>query len=603
MSSRDRPINIGRTQLASHGAIRQLIALWCAVLTLATLAFVFTSHGAVVGASTVPDAPSVAGKIRIISDNDYALFAGTATNVTRIIQQNNDVFWDQVDAAASYRIALEDGETHIYLLGMGGGGAEDIGGTLNGVDFTTIPSGVNGLQRAVSRPGGSEQDGYFVLQSFLTGWNDASYGNCGGAITVCFGQYEAEVGEVRTALTGAIWGNPPGVGGGQAGRAFGYPDSSAVMFRMKASNLGEDLTTASGTSVTVGWEAPDSDGGAAIQDYTVSAFRASDNSSAGRSCTTANGAARSCTVTGLPGGVRYYFKVTARNSVGSSTSGVSTGSLSIVDNTPTSTTTTTLPTTTTTVRPVTTTVAPALDIIVVAPSTSVVSVTTVPVGQSQIPSISGTSKSSTSTIPPLMTTTTTSPRSSETVPPKAPSAPSAPSVIGGTAALKVGDKTETATVERADNQLVVSAGALKAVVGGLNPDGSQMALDDDGNVRLNTGDTVRIKLAGFRPNTVMEAWLFSTPVLMGTTKVGADGTVTGTFTIPKNAPEGAHRVVIVAQTKDGKPATLAVGINVGEWDSGPGVAIWLIVLPIAVAVVGALIVPAQRRKRRSATSL
>jgi hypothetical protein len=151
-------------------------------------------------------------------------------------------------------------------------------------------------------------------------------------------------------------------------------------------------------------------------------------------------------------------------------------------------------------------------------------------------------------------------------------------------------------VERADNQLVVSAGALKAVVGGLNPDGSQMALDDDGNVRLNTGDTVRIKLAGFKPSTVMEAWLFSTPVLLGTTKVGADGSVTGTFTIPKNAPEGAHRVVIVAQTSDGKPATLTVGINVGEWDSGPGVALWLIVLPIAFAVVGALALPAQRRR-------
>ena len=180
----------------------------------------------------------------------------------------------------------------------------------------------------------------------------------------------------------------------------------------------------------------------------------------------------------------------------------------------------------------------------------------------------------------------------------APKAPSAPSVISGTAALKVGDKTETATVERADNQLVVSAGALKAVVGGLNPDGSQMSLDDDGNVRLSTGDAVRIKLAGFKPGAVMEAWLFSTPVLLGTTKVGADGSVTGMFTIPKNAPEGAHRVVIVAQTSDGKPATLAIGINVGEWDSGPGVALWLIVLPIAFAVVGALVLPAQRRRRR-----
>jgi hypothetical protein len=229
--------------------------------------------------------------------------------------------------------------------------------------------------------------------------------------------------------------------------------------------------------------------------------------------------------------------------------------------------------------------------------------TTLPVGQSQIPVVSTpvgaavpkSSASSTTTT----TATTIAKAPTDTVTPKAPSAPS---VVSGTAALKVGEKTETATVERADNQLVVSAGALKAVVGGLNSDGSQLPLDDDGNVRLNSGDTVRIKLAGFKPSTVMEAWLFSTPVLLGTTKVGADGSVTGIFTIPKDAPEGAHRVVIVAQTSDGKQATLTVGINVGEWDSGPGVALWLIVLPIAFAVVGALVLPAQRRRRRSVTT-
>jgi uncharacterized protein YjbI with pentapeptide repeats len=266
------------------------------------------------------------------------------------------------------------------------------------------------------------------------------------------------------------------------------------------------------------------------------------------------------------------------------------------------TTTTIAPTTTTTVPAVTTTAPPALDIVVVAPSSSVVPVTTVPVGQSQIPVVSTpvvttapkASVAATTTTAAPTTTTTVAKTPTDTV---APKAPSAPSVVAGSAAVKIGDKTETATVERADNQLVVSAGALKAVVDGLNPDGSQLPLDDDGNVRLNTGDAVRIKLAGFEPGTVMEAWLFSRPVLLGTTKVGADGSVTGTFTIPKNAPEGAHRVVIVAQTTDGKPATLAIGINVGEWDSGPGVAIWLIVLPIVLAVVGALILPATRRRR------
>jgi hypothetical protein len=267
------------------------------------------------------------------------------------------------------------------------------------------------------------------------------------------------------------------------------------------------------------------------------------------------------------------------------------------------TTTTSVVTTTTApaVSPTVTTTPPALDIVVVAPATSVVPGTTVPIGQSQIPSIAGTSKSTPSTTTPLLTaTTTTTVNPSGTIAPKVPKAPSAPSVVAGSAAVNVGGKTETATVERSNNQLVVSVGALKAVVGGLNPDGSQMALDDDGNVRLNTGDTVRIKLAGFKPGTQMEAWLFSTPVLLGTSKVGVDGAVTGSFTIPKNAPEGAHRVVIVAQTMDGKPATLAVGINVGEWDSGPGVAVWLIVLPIALAVVGGLLLPAQRRRRRAA---
>ena len=202
--------------------------------------------------------------------------------------------------------------------------------------------------------------------------------------------------------------------------------------------------------------------------------------------------------------------------------------------------------------------------------------------------------------------TTTSTTTSTTVPNNAggtvaPKAPSPPQVVAGGAAVKVGDAVEDATVERADNQLVVTAGALKAVVGGMNPDGSVMALDEAGNVRLRTGDTVRIKLAGFEPGSVMEAWLFSTSVLLGTTKVGADGTITATFTIPEDASSGSHRVVIVARTTDGEPATLAVGINVGEWEKESSIATWLIVLPILAAMVGALTLPATRRRRRSAT--
>ena len=553
----------------------------------------------------------VGGGVAIISDNDFALFAGDSANATRIIHQNNDVFWDQVAGAASVRITLNDGETQLYLLAMGGGGAEDIGGTLNGVDVTSINAGANGIQRATGRSGGLTQDGYLLLNPGFTDWSTLSNGNCDQSTSVCWGPYVARLSEVRTALAGATWGNPPSVGWGQAGNAFAYPDSTAVMFRIKASALGNGMPVLSGTSATVSWSPPASDGGSAVLDYTVTAFRASDNSNAGRTCTTPDASTRSCTVTGLSGGVGYYFKVTARNSAGTGTASAATGVVTPDNVPPPTTTTTTVPVTTTTVRPVTTTAAPALDIVVNAPSTSAAPATTVAVGQAQIPMVSTPvitaapkGSASATTLAPAAATTTTS-TTSTTLPNNAggtvaPKAPSPPQVVAGEAAVKVGDSVEDATVERADNQLVVTVGDLKAVVGGMNPDGSPMALDEAGNVRLRTGDTVRIKLAGFEPESEMEAWLFSTPVLLGTSKVGSDGTVTGTFTIPEDAPSGSHRVVIVARTTDGKPATLAVGVNVGEWEKETSLTVWLIVLPIVLAVAGALLLPATRRRRRAA---
>ena len=254
--------------------------------------------------------------------------------------------------------------------------------------------------------------------------------------------------------------------------------------------------------------------------------------------------------------------------------------------------------TTTTTTTTTTTVAPVLEIVVSAPTSS-----TVPVGQANVPFVSTpvvvqstVAKSSPTTVAKTVaSSTTTTVATTGTV---ARAVPKISAVAAGQAGVKIGDKVETATVQRVENQLVVSAGALKATLGGLNSDGSSMALDGDGNVRLRSGDVVRIKLAGFKPGSVVEAWLFSTPALLGTAKVGADGTVTGTFTIPKNASNGSHRIAVVAKTTDGKPATLTVGVMVGEWNSGSRVAVWLIVLPIAVAVVGALVLPATRRRRR-----
>jgi len=271
--------------------------------------------------------------------------------------------------------------------------------------------------------------------------------------------------------------------------------------------------------------------------------------------------------------------------------------------TTTSTTTTTTTTTTlaptTTVRTVTTTAAPALEIVVNAPVTTNPAVNS---GQATQPTIAAASKVTTTSIPmsppavasPATTTTVASSTTSV-----APTAPSIQAVAPGSAAVTVGDKTEPVTVKRADNQVTVTAGKLSATLGSLTKSGSIAALDSAGNVRLKPGDTVRIKLAGFKPGSTVEAWLFSTPQLLGTAKVGADGVVVGTFTVPKNVALGSHRIAVVAQTTDGKPATLAVGVLVGNWKKERSITLWLIVLPIVLAGIGALTLPATRRRRKN----
>jgi len=236
----------------------------------------------------------------------------------------------------------------------------------------------------------------------------------------------------------------------------------------------------------------------------------------------------------------------------------------------------------------------------------------VPIGQSAIPTVGSTAVTnvvnSTSTtvvlqgakpgVSPTTTTTTTTQAPQKKPDAAKPTPPSIGVAAPGEAAVTVGKKSEPVSVERVNNQLTVTAGKLSATVGGLNKDGGNTALDAEGNVRLKPGDVVRIKLAGFDPGSTVEAWLFSTPQLMGSAKVGPDGVVVGNFVIPKNVSQGSHRIAIVAQTVDGKPATLAVGIKVGEWNKGPSITVWLIVLPIVLAMGGALLLPAVIRRRR-----
>ena len=191
--------------------------------------------------------------------------------------------------------------------------------------------------------------------------------------------------------------------------------------------------------------------------------------------------------------------------------------------------------------------------------------------------------------------TTVAPLASPTnsVPP-----PVIPKVSTGESALNVGGVSTKVELSRQNNQLVMQSGTMKAVLSGLDDKGATRALDADGNLRLSGGDVVKLNVGGFKPGSTVDIWLFSTPQRLGSAVVGADGRVSGSFTIPKNVEDGPHRIAITARLPNGKSATFTLGIAVGEIARTSTLTRVLIAIPIVLAIGFGLILPNQLRRRR-----
>ena len=261
--------------------------------------------------------------------------------------------------------------------------------------------------------------------------------------------------------------------------------------------------------------------------------------------------------------------------------------------------------TTTTVSP-TTTVKAVVTIDIQAP------VTTVAQGQASVATVAPTTTGpafaasqvvATTSVPASTTTVKAAPTTTTTVAPLQQSTasiapPVIPKVSTGESALNVGGVSTKIDLTRENNQLVMKSGEMQATLSGLDDQGETRALDADGNLRLAAGDVVKINVGGFEPGSDVDVWLFSTPRRLGTAVVGADGTVSGSFTIPKDIEDGAHRIAITTKLTNGKEATFTLGVAVGEIAKTSTLTRILIAIPITLAIGFGLVLPTQYRRRR-----
>jgi hypothetical protein len=164
--------------------------------------------------------------MQIIADNDFALFSGTDTKITRLIYQNGVSWPDQLNELLTFSFGLQPGETTLYLLGMGGGGSEEnISGTVNGVDITSIPVSMSS-----------------DIAPNLTGYLD-------NIDTVADATYNASVPDVKQAFPSLTWGAPAYTNSqgvveqSPTGQGYYFATDTAHLFAFSAASVNVPTST------------------------------------------------------------------------------------------------------------------------------------------------------------------------------------------------------------------------------------------------------------------------------------------------------------------------------------------------------------------------
>lgn len=221
---------------------------------------------------------------------------------------------------------------------------------------------------------------------------------------------------------------------------------------------------------------------------------------------------------------------------------------------------------------------------------------TAPVGQRAIARISTTTSAPSAFVAPMPSTTAMTSATTTSVPDELPIIAA---VEPGEVVVRVGEVDQTASTERIDNQLVVNSGTMQTALSIVNENGDVQKLDADGNMRILKGDKLRVLLTGFTPEDNVELWLFSTPLLLGRTEVNASGALTSDFSLPRSLELGQHRIAIVSGSGKPNAVTITIGVMASTLSNSSGVSLWFLVTPLALAVSGALILPAARRRRKT----
>jgi hypothetical protein len=122
----------------------------------------------------------------------------------------------------------------------------------------------------------------------------------------------------------------------------------------------------------------------------------------------------------------------------------------------------------------------------------------------------------------------------------------------------------TLTVEEGTDLVLKGDGFELRLVGGCSGGACELLEDAKGNayMQLRTGGEVQVTGEGFKPNSIVHVWIFSTPKYVGKINVGPDGKFTGWLDLPAGINVGIHTLQVNGYTPDDEERTANLGVQV-----------------------------------------
>lgn len=167
------------------------------------------------------------------------------------------------------------------------------------------------------------------------------------------------------------------------------------------------------------------------------------------------------------------------------------------------------------------------------------------------------------------------------------------------AALIIDGKTVPVTVGTTTTSTTMSYGEASLEVKCFDINGNPIALSAEGRFTLQRGDVVSMSATGFAPGSKINAALFSDPVALGTASTNDAGQATQQWSIPDTMTPGDHTLVFSGDLANVKNTVFGLRIIVNQESFITRItsSVWTRVI-VALGIVGGLIIPANRLRRR-----